>query len=105
MDSIGEGTEATWRLEDQRTALRRRHMKGQQILRALTRVFQEALQEDRRWRVSKAGEKIEVLVVTDQTREARRNIQRWYLQSRLHPPPPTIEVLEHTSNLREELYR
>ena len=70
-----------------------------------TRRFQEALKEDRRYRVRKAGEEIETLVESAQTREVWINIQRWYLQEKGHPTPPTREGLEHDSTLREDLYR
>ena len=55
--------------------------------------------------MSTEGENIEVLVPTEQTREAWRNIQRWYQKAKRHPTPPNREVLEHTSTLREDLYR
>ena len=53
---------------DQRTALRWIHMAGKQELRAATRIFQAALQEDRKWRVSKLEAEIEALVMADKTR-------------------------------------
>ena len=98
-------SEATWRLADQRKALRRRHTEYQQELRAETRIFQAALQEDRRRRVSKAGEDIEDLLVADHMREAWRNIHRCYQKAKEHPTPPTRKGTEQTSTLREDLYR
>ena len=53
---------------DQRPDLRWIHMAGQRELRAATRIFQEALQEDRKRRVSKLEAEIETLVVADKTR-------------------------------------
>ena len=70
-------SETTWRLADQRTAMRRRHMTGQRELRASTRIFQEAPKEEMRPRVSKAGAYIEALVEADHTRKSYINIQRW----------------------------
>ena len=53
-------------------------MANQSELRRAARWFQEALNEDRRCRVRKAGEDIETLVEADQTREAWIKIHRWY---------------------------
>ena len=63
------------------------------------------MQGDRRRRARKAGEDIEELVEADNTREAWSKIQRWYCKAKVHSSPPTREVLEHTSILREDLYR
>ena len=38
-------------------------------------------------------------------RELWSKIQRWYQETKVHPTPPTREGLEHTSILREDLYR
>ena len=62
-------SDATWRLVDERTALRRTHMADHQELMTAMRRFQAALQEDMRFRVSKLGEDIEKIVESDQTRE------------------------------------
>ena len=40
-----------------------------------------------------------------QTREVWGQIQLWYRQAKDHPPPSTREGLEHTSTLREDIYR
>ena len=66
---------------------------------------QEVLEEYRRGRVSKTGSEIEALVEADQMREAWSKIQRWFQQAKGHPPPLTREGLEHTSHLREDIYR
>ena len=63
------------------------------------------MQGDRRRRARKAGEDIEELVEADNTREAWSKIQRWYCKAKVHSSPPTREVLEHTSTLREDIYR
>ena len=52
--------------------------------------FQASLKKEMRRRLSKAGADFEAVVAYDHTREAQRNIQRWYQQSKLHPTPPTI---------------
>ena len=71
----------------------------------MTRVFQAALHEDRKWRVSKAGVEIEALVESEHTRESWSNIQKWCRQANGNPTYPTREGLDHTSTLREDLYR
>ena len=38
-------------------------------------------------------------------RKAWSKMQRWYLESKVHQYPLTREGLEHTSTLREDLYR
>ena len=48
---------------------------------------------------------IETLVEADQTREVWNKIQSCHLQAKVHPTSPTKEGLEHTSTLREDLYR
>ena len=48
---------------------------------------------------------IDALITVGHTREAWSKIQVWYRQAKLHLTPPTREGLEHTSDLREELYR
>ena len=53
----------------QRTALRQKHTADQGEIWAAMRLFQAALQEDKRRRVSNAGAEIETLVAADQTRE------------------------------------
>lgn len=62
-------SEAAWRLTGQRTALRQKHTADQGEIWAAMRLFQAALQEDKRRRVSNAGAEIETLVAADQTRE------------------------------------
>ena len=51
------------------------------------------------------GEDIELIVAADQTRKAFINFQMWYQQEKGHPKPTIREGLEHTSTLREDLYR
>ena len=51
------------------------------------------------------GEDIETLVDYGHIREVWSKIQRWYQEAKGHPTPPTREGLEHTSILREDLYR
>ena len=70
--------EITWRLAEQRTALRRTHTADQRKIRRATRRFQVELKEDRRCRVSKSGKEIETLVDYDQAKTAWSKIQRWY---------------------------
>ena len=60
---------STWRLADQRMALRRTHTEEQQEIRTAARRFQAELQEDRIKGLSKAGVEIEVLVEDNQTRK------------------------------------
>ena len=88
-----------------RISLKRNEIVGQRGTQTASRRFQATLQEDRRWRVSKMGENIEVLLTSVHTREAWDIIQRWYQKSKYHPTLPTIEEMDHTSTLREELYR
>ena len=92
-------------MADQRTALRRTHTLIQQEIWEATRIFQAALQEERRQRAKKSGAEIEALVATDQAREAWSKIKSWYLKVEGHQTPPTIEGLYHTSILSEDLYR
>ena len=54
--------EANWRLEDHKSTLRLNHPVYQQGPQTSSRRFQAALQEDRRWRVSTTGVKIEALL-------------------------------------------
>ena len=70
-------SEATWRLEDQRTTLRWNHPVEQQGLRTSSRHFQAALHKGRRRRVSTMGEKIKALLVEVQTREEWGTIKKW----------------------------
>ena len=67
--------------------------------------FQESPQENRRKRISTEERKIEALVATEKTGEAWSKIHRWYRQAKGNPTPPTREVMEHTSTLREDLYK
>ena len=69
------------------------------------RHFQSAIQEDRRRRVTKTGRDIEILIAAGQMREAWSKIQQGYQQAKGHPKPLTREGLDHTSTLREDLYR
>ena len=69
-------SEETWRLVNSRIILRRRHTVGQRELWAEMSLFQAALQEDKRWRVSMLGADIEALVSAELTRKALSKIQR-----------------------------
>ena len=86
-------------------ALRQTHTANQRERRTTTRRFQAALREDSRSRVRKARRGGESLVVNNQLREAWSNIHRQYQKFKGHRAPPTIKGLEHTSTLREDLYR
>ena len=63
-------SEATWRLSDRRTDLRQNHPVEQQCTQTAYRRFKDALQEDRRWRVSMMGANIEALIKSGHMREA-----------------------------------
>ena len=71
-------SEATWRLSDHRTTLRRNHPVEQQGLHTVSRHFQATLQKESLWRVSMMGGDIESLMNARHTREAWGTIQRWY---------------------------
>ena len=66
---------------------------------------QEALQEDRRGRVSNTGAEIEALVEAEQMREAWIKIHSWFQQAKGHTTPVNRDKLEQTSTLREDVYR
>ena len=51
------------------------------------------------------GTNIKALLTEGKTREAWGTIKRWYHKTKYHPPPPTMEGLDHNSTLREDLYR
>ena len=70
-------SEATWRLVDHRTTLRRKQPVYQIDLYTSTRCFQALLQEHKRWRVITTGEEIELILVEGHMREACGTIQRW----------------------------
>ena len=70
-------SEATWRLSDQRTDLRRSHPMDQWGLWMTSRRFQVTLQEDRRQKVSAMGEKTKALLTAGYTSEVWRKIKRW----------------------------
>ena len=77
-------SDTTWKLADQRMALRSNFMENQQERRTATRRFHLALRKESRYRVRKVGEEIKELVVNDQLREVWNKIQRWYQEYKGH---------------------
>ena len=71
----------------------------------LTRQFRAALKEDRKRRVSRAGEEIKALVSNYQVREACSKNQQWYQEAKGHQVPLTSVQLDQISTLWEDLYR
>ena len=51
--------------------------------------------------MSTKGTYIEALIAAGRMKKTWIKIQRWYEQAKGHPKTPTIEGMDHTSNLRE----
>ena len=100
-------SEESWRLIDQKNALRRLPGRlNQTASRYLTRCLKASLQEDRKARAAAAGALAEAELNQDPPRikEAWNVIRRWFISVEDRPLPPSSEDLSKVTNDRIKLY-
>ena len=94
----------TWRIVDQKNALRRLPGNNQAEYRRLNRRLKSALSSDRKRRCAAAGEAAEAELSVGNTREAWKIVRNWYQSASNRPPPPSREDLKKVTDDRINLY-
>jgi hypothetical protein len=97
-------SDATWRIVDQKNAVRRLPGNNQAEYRRLDRRLQVALTGDRKRRCAAAGAAAEAELSNGNTREAWQIVRSWYQTASTRPPPPSREDLTKVTNDRISLY-
>ena len=97
-------SDATWRIVDQKNAVRRLPGNNQAEYRRLNRRLQVALTGDRKRRCAAAGAAAEAELSNGNTREAWQIVRSWYQTASTRPPPPSREDLTKVTNDRISLY-
>ena len=87
-------SDTTCNLSDQKLLLGMKCIANQGEHRTLTRKFQEALKEDRRFKLGGVGDQIEALLSKDQLIEVWSKTQRWYREAKRNQYLPTREQLD-----------
>jgi hypothetical protein len=94
----------TWKLVDSRVALRR-HRKTQCAEgRKLSRKILKGIKADRQIRTQKAGQSIEILLETGNSKGAWRSLQAWYKHASGKGSKPSCADLEATAAEIQALY-
>ena len=96
----------TWRLVDERVAMRRDPRYCQADRRTLGRKIGRSLARDRNRRTEEAGAAVEELMKAEPplTQEAWHRLQGWYTATVDRPPPPARAMLRRVTAEREKLY-
>ena len=99
-------SDATWRLIDQKSAMRRRHGVGYSpaALRRLSRRIASSLRADRKRRVEEAGAAVEDAMGANDHKGAWELARAWYRQAEDRPPKPSHQELATVSEEYANLY-
>ena len=94
----------TWTLVDQRSALSRSPLYTQAAMRRLNRQIKASLKEDRKRRVSDAGNAIEADLASKDVKAAWDRVKAWYRVAENRPPKPSREELSTVTEEYANLY-
>ena len=97
-------SEATWRLVDARSSLRRSEAYTQAEHRRLNRKVKASLKEDRKHRVEDAGDAIESALRNQDAQGAWDRLKAWYRQAEDRAPKPTRRELATVTTEYANLY-
>jgi hypothetical protein len=66
--------------------------------------LQRSLQQDRQARIQKVADEAQLHFAAQDTRQAYRFLQNWYMQRKIKPTNPTINKLDNQRNKYQQLY-
>ena len=97
-------SDETWRMVDERSALRRRPNHDRAEARRLDRRIQQALRADRKRRAAAAGEAIQASLTQRDYRGAWNRVKAWYRQAGARPSKPSRQDLRAVTTEFGDLY-